>query len=144
MNPVRPARQISAPIQPGSSGGPVFDHYGNAVAVIVSTATAAIMANASGVAPQNMNFAIKASIARSFLDANGIGADGQTPPPALDSGDQIHSRGNALPLVAGHGRGLRGTAQGVSEPRGPACRNSRPHDRGGPIATPLSNGLTVV
>jgi serine protease Do len=70
--------QISAPIQPGSSGGPVFDHYGNAVAVIVSTATAAIMANANGVAPQNINFAIKASIARSFLDANGIGADGQT------------------------------------------------------------------
>jgi serine protease Do len=70
--------QISAPIQPGSSGGPVLDHYGNAVAVIVSTATAAIMANANGVAPQNINFAIKASIARSFLDANGISADGQT------------------------------------------------------------------
>lgn len=70
--------QISAPIQPGSSGGPVLDHNGNVVAVIVSTATAAIMANATGVAPQNINFAIKASIARSFLDANGIDADGQT------------------------------------------------------------------
>jgi S1-C subfamily serine protease len=70
--------QISAPIQPGSSGGPVLDHNGNVVGVIVSTATAAIMANASGVAPQNINFAIKASIARAFLDAHGIDADGPT------------------------------------------------------------------
>lgn len=69
--------QISAPIQPGNSGGPVFDHHGNAVGVIVSTATAAIMASAAGVAPQNINFAIKASIARSFLESNGIATDGQ-------------------------------------------------------------------
>jgi S1-C subfamily serine protease len=69
--------QISAPIQPGNSGGPVLDHYGNAVAVIVSTATAAIMASASGVAPQNINFAIKAVIAKNFLDASGIKADGE-------------------------------------------------------------------
>lgn len=67
--------QISAPIQPGNSGGPVLDHYGNAVGVIVSTATSAIIADSSGVAPQNINFAIKANIARSFLDANGIQAD---------------------------------------------------------------------
>ncbi len=67
--------QISAPIQPGNSGGPVLDHYGNAVGVIVSTATSAIIADRSGVAPQNINFAIKANIARSFLDANGIQAD---------------------------------------------------------------------
>lgn len=69
--------QISAPIQPGNSGGPVLDHYGNAVAVIVSTATAAIMASASGVAPQNINFAIKANVVKSFLDASGIKADGE-------------------------------------------------------------------
>ncbi|MDB5619667.1 serine protease [Tardiphaga sp.] len=69
--------QISAPIQPGNSGGPVLDHYGNAVAVIVSTATSAIMASAAGVAPQNINFAIKAVIAKNFLDASGIKADGE-------------------------------------------------------------------
>jgi serine protease Do len=68
--------QISAPIQPGNSGGPVLDHFGNAVAVIVSTATSAIMASAAGVAPQNINFAIKASVAKGFLEANGIDADG--------------------------------------------------------------------
>jgi S1-C subfamily serine protease len=68
--------QISAPIQPGNSGGPVLDHHGNVVGVIVATATSAIIANASGVAPQNINFAIKASVAKSFLDANGVPSDG--------------------------------------------------------------------
>jgi serine protease Do len=68
--------QISAPIQPGNSGGPVLDHTGNVVGVIVSTATPAIMASASGVMPQNINFAIKASIARTFLDASGVKGDG--------------------------------------------------------------------
>jgi S1-C subfamily serine protease len=76
--------QISAPIQPGNSGGPVLDHYGNAVGVIVSTATQALMANASGVAPQNINFAIKTSIARNFLAANGITADGQQQSKKMD------------------------------------------------------------
>lgn len=69
--------QISAPIQPGNSGGPVLDHFGNAVAVIVSTATPAIMASASGVMPQNINFAIKTNVAKGFLEANGINADGE-------------------------------------------------------------------
>jgi S1-C subfamily serine protease len=67
--------QISAPIQPGNSGGPVLDHYGNVVGVIVSTATSAIIAGGKGVAPQNINFAIKANIAKNFLDTNGIRAD---------------------------------------------------------------------
>lgn len=69
--------QISAPIQPGNSGGPVLDHYGNVVGVIVSTATSAIIASAGGVAPQNINFAIKSVIAKNFLDASGIKADGE-------------------------------------------------------------------
>ncbi len=71
--------QISAPIQPGNSGGPVFDNHGNVVAVIVATATTSIMADASGqtptVMPQNINFAIKTAIALAFLNSNGVNAD---------------------------------------------------------------------
>lgn len=71
--------QISAPIQPGNSGGPVFDQHGNAVAVIVATATASIMKSSAGVvAPQNINFAIKSSVAKMFLESNGVVADGAT------------------------------------------------------------------
>lgn len=69
--------QISAPIQPGNSGGPVFDNRGNVVGIIVATATTAIMANATGVMPQNINFAIKTAIAVAFLNSNGVLPDAQ-------------------------------------------------------------------
>lgn len=73
------AIQISAPIQPGNSGGPVFDSHGNVVAIIVATATTSIMADASGqapsVMPQNINFAIKSAIALAFLSSNGVNPD---------------------------------------------------------------------
>jgi S1-C subfamily serine protease len=69
--------QISAPIQPGNSGGPVIDQRGNVVAVIVSTASTPVMANISGTLPQNINFAIKSEIAETFLSANGIIPDGK-------------------------------------------------------------------
>jgi serine protease Do len=62
--------QISAPVHSGNSGGPVIDQYGNVVAVIQSKQ----VAFASGDVPQNVNFAIKTSVALSFLDANGVEA----------------------------------------------------------------------
>lgn len=60
--------QISAPIHMGNSGGPVLDQFGNVVGVIRSKATAL----ASNDIPQNVNFAIKTTIALNFLEANGI------------------------------------------------------------------------
>lgn len=60
--------QISAPIHMGNSGGPVLDQFGNVVGVIRSKATAL----SSNDIPQNVNFAIKTTIALNFLEANGI------------------------------------------------------------------------
>lgn len=60
--------QISAPIQPGNSGGPLFDASGNVVGVIVS-----VLVMGSDEAPaQNVNFAIKSTIAILFMKANGV------------------------------------------------------------------------
>ncbi|MFZ1963940.1 MAG: trypsin-like peptidase domain-containing protein [Roseiarcus sp.] len=64
--------QISAPIQPGNSGGPVFDLSGNVVGTVVSTLDPLVVAKASGSLPQNVNFAIKAGIVRQFLESKGI------------------------------------------------------------------------
>lgn len=64
--------QITAPVQPGNSGGPLLDQCGNVVGVVVSKLDAIAIAKASGDIPQNVNFAIHSSIARSFLDAQGI------------------------------------------------------------------------
>lgn len=64
--------QISAPIQPGNSGGPMMDAYGNVVGVIVSKLNVLRVAKHIKDVPQNVNFAIKASLAITFLEAHGI------------------------------------------------------------------------
>ena len=64
--------QITAPVQPGNSGGPVLDSAGNAVGVVVSKLNAIKVARATGDIPQNVNFAVAAGAARAFLDAEGV------------------------------------------------------------------------
>jgi S1-C subfamily serine protease len=63
---------ISAPVQPGNSGGPLLDSSGNLVGIIVSKLNAQQVAQVTGDIPQNVNFAIKSSVARNFLEANGV------------------------------------------------------------------------
>jgi serine protease Do len=64
--------QISAPVQPGNSGGPLLDRNGTVVGIIVSKLTALRVASVTGDIPQNVNFAIKASVAAAFLDAQRV------------------------------------------------------------------------
>ena len=64
--------QITAPIQPGNSGGPLLDQGGHIVGVIVSSLNAFTMAKATGSLPQNVNFAINGAVAKAFLDANSV------------------------------------------------------------------------
>lgn len=64
--------QITAPVQPGNSGGPVLDENGNVVGVVVAKLDALAVASIIKDVPQNVNFAIKSSVARIFLDAHGV------------------------------------------------------------------------
>ncbi len=58
--------QISAPVQPGNSGGPLFDTSGGVIGMVVSTLTA----TSSGSIPQNVNYALKGDFIRSALKAD--------------------------------------------------------------------------
>ncbi|WP_454917096.1 S1C family serine protease [Xanthobacter sediminis] len=64
--------QMSAPIQPGNSGGPVVNTSAQLVGITVSHLNEFATLEKSGSLPQNMNYAIRSDIAASFLRANGI------------------------------------------------------------------------
>jgi S1-C subfamily serine protease len=49
------ALQISAPVSPGNSGGPVYDEHGNLVAIVTSMIDRSMSPNA-----ENLNFAVRA------------------------------------------------------------------------------------
>ncbi len=71
--------QISAPVQPGNSGGPLIDGYGNVVGVVVAKLNALAVAQrmTGGDIPQNVNFAVKSEFATRFLEAQAIGGRGK-------------------------------------------------------------------
>jgi S1-C subfamily serine protease len=64
--------QISAPVQPGNSGGPLHDASGNVVGVVSAKLDALRMVKATGDIPQNINFAIKTGALRDFLDNSAV------------------------------------------------------------------------
>jgi len=64
--------QVSNPIQPGNSGGPLFDMSGHVVGVIVSRLSIGFALKTYGTLPENVNFAIKSSVATAFLQASGV------------------------------------------------------------------------
>ena len=64
--------QITAPIQPGNSGGPLIDLSGNIVGIVVSKLNSKLMFKMTDDIPQNVNFAIKAKYAKTFLKKHNI------------------------------------------------------------------------
>jgi S1-C subfamily serine protease len=64
--------QNSAPIQPGNSGGPLLDASGHLLGIVTSSLNAIRMVRSTGNIPQNVNFALKGEVARTFLDSKGI------------------------------------------------------------------------
>jgi S1-C subfamily serine protease len=64
--------QITAPVQPGNSGGPLLGENGSVVGVVVAKLDAIKMAKAIGDIPQNVNFAVSLGTLQPFLNANGV------------------------------------------------------------------------
>ena len=59
--------QITAPVQPGNSGGPLLDESGHVIGVVTSKIDALAIASETGTMPENINFALKSDIARVVL-----------------------------------------------------------------------------
>jgi outer membrane protein assembly factor BamB len=64
--------QVSVPVQPGNSGGPLVDQYGNVIGIIVSKLSAKylLLRNRGNVdLPENVNYAIKGTFALGFMES---------------------------------------------------------------------------
>jgi hypothetical protein len=60
--------QISVPIQPGNSGGPLLDENGNILGVVMAMLNAKKTFEISGSLPQNVNYAVKSLYAQAMID----------------------------------------------------------------------------
>ena len=77
--------QITAPVQPGNSGGPVMDASGSVVGVVVAKLDALRSAIATGDIPQNVNFAVSLDILSEFLTKNKVAVRESPAAKALDT-----------------------------------------------------------
>jgi hypothetical protein len=64
--------QVTAPVQPGNSGGPLLGENGSVVGVVVGKLDALKVAEVIGDLPQNVNFAVSLGTLQSFLNANDV------------------------------------------------------------------------
>jgi formylglycine-generating enzyme required for sulfatase activity len=72
LNELKSEFQITAPVQPGNSGGPVLDTSGHVIGVVVAKLDAIKAAAATGDIPQNINFAVTAEALNAFLLKNKV------------------------------------------------------------------------
>ncbi|MHB8524467.1 MAG: trypsin-like peptidase domain-containing protein [Limisphaerales bacterium] len=61
--------QISVAVQPGNSGGPLVNQYGNVVGIVTAKLSDIATLKATGSLPQNVNYAIKSAYASILLDS---------------------------------------------------------------------------
>ncbi|MDX3924747.1 MAG: trypsin-like peptidase domain-containing protein [Shinella sp.] len=81
--------QISTPIQPGNSGGPVVDRDGFLLGITSATFSKQA-ADQIGITAQNVNFAIRASVADLFMQSQSVASqsgDRQDGQPTLSTAD---------------------------------------------------------
>lgn len=91
--------EISAPLQPGNSGGPLLDQSGHVVGVTSSKLDAVRMASLTGDIPQNVNFATNARVAESFLDANDVRFETRHSENILSTADLVEESKPAVVLL---------------------------------------------
>ncbi len=62
--------QISVPVQPGNSGGPLIDQNGEVIGLIVARLNDISALLTTGAVPQNVNYALKSSYILNFLNTS--------------------------------------------------------------------------
>jgi len=79
--------QMTAPVQPGNSGGPLLDSAAHVIGVVTAKLDAVAIAKRTGDIPQNVNFAIKTEVLRPLLRTNDVAFDEEVSDRALSTAD---------------------------------------------------------
>lgn len=79
--------QITSPVQPGNSGGPLLDRSGLLVGVVIAKLDALRIAKITGDIPQNVNFAIRGLVVQAFMEANDVSFEQARPGEELSVAD---------------------------------------------------------
>ena len=91
--------QITAPVQPGNSGGPIVNQNGEVVGIVVSKLNAGFMQKVTGDIPQNVNFGIRGPIGQMFAEMNGVNIGTQSTEGPLAPEDLAEKLALATVLV---------------------------------------------
>lgn len=78
--------QVTVPIQPGNSGGPVLTYEGEVVGVVTSSAAVRTFLEVTGTLPQNLNWAVKAEYALPLFEQPPAQPRAQSRRAAIDRG----------------------------------------------------------
>ena len=77
--------QVSAPVQPGNSGGPLLDRSGNLVGLVVAKLDALRALVLTGDIPQNINFAVRPELIAKFLQSENLAQSPVEPGARLET-----------------------------------------------------------
>jgi S1-C subfamily serine protease len=96
--------QISVPVQPGNSGGPLMDEHGQVIGLVIAKLDEIYTARTTGSLPQNVNYALKSSLVLSFLESlpELSGRLVQTKNNGLSRAQVVKQFGNAVVMVLGY------------------------------------------
>jgi S1-C subfamily serine protease len=89
--------QISVPVQPGNSGGPLCDANGEVVGIVVARLDDLAALRESGAVPQNVNYAVKSKLALRLLRrVDGLDA---LLPPARTAAKPVQAVEEAIAMI---------------------------------------------